>query len=221
MQNRFTAFSQRDPRWSGDPLGTCGYTLGRAGCLVTAAASVLADFGVSTDPKRLNAWLRDHDGYADGCLFRFAAIAGVGAELVELIRRPASPATGDILDALDAGRAVIAELARDGITTHWVRIYAGVLDPGFTWYIMDPWQLPGAELTTIRRAYPGAELRSVAVYAPAGSQGGAVRRSAGPTQEPQRLPARPVQPAVRTLPVSSGPKTNRRAIAASRRALQG
>jgi hypothetical protein len=254
-----TPFSQHDPRWANDTLGDPAeyprpYTLAQAGCLVTAAASMLADFGTPTDPHRLNLWLRDHNGYKDGCLLRFAALAGLGADLMELIRPPAAPLSGTVLDALDAGHAVIAELLRDAITTHtmpqqlrhWVRLCAGVLDRGFTWYIVDPWQLPGAELTTMRRAYPRAKLRSIAVYAPsdarceaprpglaaerAGRAGNpaltspwAAHPGAGSTQDPQGLPPGPSQQVIRTPPQAmSHPLTiNRDAIAAARKALQG
>jgi hypothetical protein len=179
----------------------------------------------TADPKSLNAWLRDHDGYEDGCLFRFHAIADLGADLVELIRSPARLLTGRILDALDAGHPVVAEIPRNAATTHWVRIYAGVLDPGFTWYIMDPWQLPGAELTTVRRAYPRAKLRSIAVYAPSGPRGGTTGTTAGPTQDPQRKRPGPAQQALRVLRMTERDplqiKINRDVIAAAHRALHG
>ena len=53
-----TSFSQRDTRWQAELLGTGPITIGRAGCLITAMASILVDFGVPTDPHRLNLWLR-------------------------------------------------------------------------------------------------------------------------------------------------------------------
>jgi hypothetical protein len=238
-------FSQRDPRWAGDLLGNSTYTIGQAGCLITAAASMLSDFGCNTDPHRLNAWLTDHNGYKDGCLLRFAALAGLGADLVQLIRPPAAPLAGTVLDALDAGHGVIAELPRDATGTHWVRICAGVLDRGFTWYIMDPWQLPGAEHTTVRRAYPRAKLRSIAVYAPsdahceaarprpAAERGGwasdpartpprAAHPGAASTQDPHGLPPGPRQQVIGTPPGTRSLRLtiNRDATAAARNALQ-
>ena len=35
-------FSQRDPRWAADLLGSSEITIGKAGCLVTAAAAMMA-----------------------------------------------------------------------------------------------------------------------------------------------------------------------------------
>ena len=39
------AYSQRDVEWSDDQLGTSpDFTVGQAGCLITAIASLLSDF---------------------------------------------------------------------------------------------------------------------------------------------------------------------------------
>jgi hypothetical protein len=166
-----TAFSQRDPRWASDQLGNPAeysppYTLAQAGCLLTAAASMLADFGVPTDPHRLNAWLRDHAGFSQGCLFRFYAVTGLGADLVTLARPPATPRPAEIADALNHGAAVLAEIIpkpEKPDRRHWIRILSPI---AHDWHVMDPWQLPGAELITLTAAYPTATLRSVAIYKP-------------------------------------------------------
>lgn len=48
-------YSQNDPRWSGDKLGTSTYwTMGAAGCFVTAGADVLRAFGHDITPGDLN-----------------------------------------------------------------------------------------------------------------------------------------------------------------------
>ena len=124
-----THFSQRDPRWSLDILGTSPtLTIGTAGCLISAIAGVLVDWGVSTDPGRLNAWLRSHDGYLNGDLLLLKAPAGLGADLVQVIRCRTTPAPlGAINDHLAAGRAVIAQVnAHPGHphAPHWLRLLA-------------------------------------------------------------------------------------------------
>jgi hypothetical protein len=161
-----TAYSQRDPRWASDQLGTSNYSLAQAGCQVTAAASMLADFGVPTDPHRLNAWLRDHAGFSQGSLFRFYAVTGLGADLVTLARPPATPRPAEIADALNHGAAVLAEIIpkpEKPDRRHWIRILSPI---AHDWHVMDPWQLPGRELQTLTAAYPTATLRSVAIYKP-------------------------------------------------------
>jgi hypothetical protein len=161
-----TAFSQRDPRWASDLLGSSKYTLAQAGCLVTAAASMLADFSVPTDPHRLNLWLREHAGYSQGCLFRFYAVTGLGADLTTLARPPATPRPAEIADALEHGAAVLAEIIPKPAQPdrrHWIRILSPL---PHDWHVMDPWQLPGREPITLTAAYPTATLRSVAIYKP-------------------------------------------------------
>jgi hypothetical protein len=157
-----TPFSQRDPRWGRDPLGTSAYTIAQAGCLITAAASMLADFGVPTDPGRLNRWLRSHDGYAHNCRFRFLAIAGLGADMMDSIRYERTAVAG----ALATGHAVLAELKphrADPDRAHWIRL----LSPfPADWHIMDPWQLPGHELTTLTAAWPAWDLDRCILYTP-------------------------------------------------------
>jgi hypothetical protein len=123
---------------------------------------MFCDFGVPTDPGRLNRWLRDHNGYADGCLFRFYAVAGLGADLQSLT---GAPPRDHITAALADHAAVLAELTPydDHHRRHWIRITAPF--PA-DWTIMDPWQLPGAELTTLSAAWPCATITRAAVYKP-------------------------------------------------------
>jgi len=155
-----TGFSQRDPRWTRNQLGTSPtLTIGQAGCLITALASVLVDWGVNTDPGRLNRWLRDHGGYQDDCRLRFAALAGLGADLVALIRCRSIPAPLAAIDAhLLADHAVIIEVNADPghpHASHWVRLLSPELatDTRPDRLIMDPWRDPGDEVTSLIAAY--------------------------------------------------------------------
>ena len=143
-------FSQRDPRWAQDPLGSSDVTIGKAGCLVTAAASMIADWGAETDPGRLNSWLRSHKGYVDGCLLLYGALAGLGAQFTDYIDCKTVPApVTRMRDALVAGNVVFAAIdwSPGGIVqTHWVRVLALDERDG---QLMDPWQLPGKELVSL------------------------------------------------------------------------
>ena len=56
-------WSQRDPRWSNDRMGSSYITLGQEGCLVTCTASIMNYFGIDTDPKRYNQLLSTRGGY--------------------------------------------------------------------------------------------------------------------------------------------------------------
>jgi hypothetical protein len=161
-------FSQRDPRWAADQLGTSSYTIGQAGCLITAAASMLTDFCCNTDPHRLNIWLHGHNGYASDCLLRFYALAGLGADVIALIRPPKRPDALILSYALAHGMAVLAEILPHPNTPnkrHWVRLLELEAE---TWRIMDPWRAPEAGgpagTTTLAAAYPEATIRSAVTY---------------------------------------------------------
>ena len=65
-------FSQTDPRWADNTLGTCdGSTIGSEGCVVTDMAMLLAANGCNVDPGALNSWLINNNGYANGCLLKW------------------------------------------------------------------------------------------------------------------------------------------------------
>jgi hypothetical protein len=168
-----TCFSQRDLRWHNDMLGTCGeLTIGQAGCLITSMASILVDFQTPTDPHRLNAWLRSHWGYVNGCRFVWRAVAGLGAELQELIACEYVAAPMDrISRALAVGQAVVGMVDSEPggpLEQHWLRILS--VD-GADCSVMDPWQLPGQELGSLIERYgqvgwnAARALLKVAIYA--------------------------------------------------------
>jgi hypothetical protein len=161
-----TSFSQRDPRWAGEMLGTCReLTIGQAGCLVSCVASLLVDWEVPTDPGRLNRWLRSHGGYADGCQFAWRSVGGLGAELRGLVACHRTPAPMErIAQELAAGNAVIAMVdAQPGgeLQQHWVRVLnltpRPPLLPGegerLDCEIMDPWRRPGEEVGSLVERY--------------------------------------------------------------------
>jgi hypothetical protein len=50
-------FSQADPRWGADSLGSTDGSLAAEGCAVASAAMTLASYGVDVDPGRLNKFL--------------------------------------------------------------------------------------------------------------------------------------------------------------------
>ena len=169
-----TAFSQRDPRWAGDPLGTAGgQTIGTAGCLITAVASGLCDLGAATNPAMLNAWLSQHGGYSNGNLFVWAAVGPLGVKLEQFIDCAKVDAPlGVIRDALTAGKVVIVELDSipDGaLHPHFARVLSVSAD-GKDCALMDPWQPPGAEFCKLSAHYEAVgwnaarAIFAVAVY---------------------------------------------------------
>ena len=57
------AYSQLDPRWKSDRLGTTTDTMGSDGCLVTATSMALSNLGFQTSPKDLNQRLTQTNSY--------------------------------------------------------------------------------------------------------------------------------------------------------------
>jgi hypothetical protein len=151
------AYSQRSARWANEPLGTAsGKTIGAAGCAICAVASGLYDLGIETNPLFLNCWLDQHGGYSDGNDFVWQSVERLGVKLEALVncRFVAAP-MALIAAALKAGKVVVAEVDSEpggDLQPHFVRILSltsDYKDGG----IMDPWQLPGAELCKLSDHY--------------------------------------------------------------------
>jgi hypothetical protein len=140
------AFSQRDPRWSGETLGVGSTTIGRFGCLLTASAAMLATWGVDTDPQRLNRWLIANQGYVDGNRLKFSAVAPLGVHFVAYVNCATVPApVPRLIQAVEGGAGVLVCMdAQPGGTLqpHWVYLTGLSETDG---QIVDPWQLPGRE----------------------------------------------------------------------------
>ncbi len=71
------AFSQRDPRWANVRLGKSNYTMGSAGCAVTAAAMVAATVAPDTTPGTLVEALNANNGFTSGGLLYWSKITDV------------------------------------------------------------------------------------------------------------------------------------------------
>jgi hypothetical protein len=144
------AFSQRDPRWSGEALGSGPATVGRVGCLLTASAVMLANWGVDTDPHRLNQWLIANRGYANGNLLTFSALAHFGVHFIAYIKCATTPApVARLIKEVQGGAGVLVCMdwqPGNALQPHWVYVTSlGTADG----QIVDPWQLPGRERVTL------------------------------------------------------------------------
>lgn len=131
-------FSQGDPRWKDDRLGSTAGSLGAEGCAVASAAMVLGTYGVDTDPARLNAFLTGlPGGYTpQGWIYWEKA-----AEFVEGLPEITLPHYEDLpsyklIDInLLAGNPVIARVRQPSGITHFVVITG---KSGAEYLIRDP-----------------------------------------------------------------------------------
>jgi hypothetical protein len=166
-----TAFSQRDARWSGEPLGDGTALIGQVGCLVSAAASMLCDAGMTTDPSRLNSWLRGTGGYANGNLFVWTSLDKLGiVRFVELVNCPTPESTpiGRMVTSLATSGYCIGKVdfhPGGALDQHWVRVLE-ISSAEAT--IMDPWPVgPESNLIDLCPKYgktPALALWAVGFY---------------------------------------------------------
>lgn len=145
------AFSQRDERWAGEMLGSGDLAIGQVGCLLSSVASMLASWGVATDPHRLNEFVLRSYGFVDDNLFVFASVDGLACRFVELVSCELTPApVAKLRQAIAGGYGVVACVdATPGGTLqrHWVWVYGAPNGESANgrWLIVDPWRRPGGE----------------------------------------------------------------------------
>lgn len=143
----FPLWSQRDPKWAGDRLGSCQWTLGQKGCLVDAMAMGLTDaLDEEIQPGFLNAELIRVGGYVNGCDLVFNRITKLYpiVKFIELKKFPKVPAPAkDIAGWVKRGDIVVALIDMDvkdaDVDQHWVLIVGGDEE---VLKIHDPWPLP-------------------------------------------------------------------------------
>ena len=134
-------FSQRDPRWSGDQLGTCsGTTIGSAGCAITAIAMAGARSVSNFNPASLNTYLRNNGGYSSGCLVIWAAAANIdGSGGFTYYGTGSVTSAANLKSLIDGNKFAIAKSAR--FSSHF-GIIIGYDNLGTTlsdFYYLDPW----------------------------------------------------------------------------------
>ncbi|MBU1092277.1 C39 family peptidase, partial [Patescibacteria group bacterium] len=143
-------FSQIDPNWRNDQMGTSGNTIGGAGCTMTCVAMAMNYYGVSTTPRELNQWLSNHGGYTAGGLLDWEVLDDYSEDVVDFEGRIDDD---DIVDnnrlyqELDAGRPVLLEVNAFG--GHFILAVGRI---GITIYIVDPAFYP-ASLSTLADSY--------------------------------------------------------------------
>jgi hypothetical protein len=146
-------YSQNDPAWACNQLGTCkNTTIGKcnntvpAGCAVTAAAMLLKAKGANANPATLNSWLTQNKGYSGGCLIIWSKVADFDGPGGLIWVGTGSLTTPKALKSLlDQGRLVIARSYR--FKEHWV-VIRGYYGKGEKWpdfWYWDPWDTVATE----------------------------------------------------------------------------
>jgi Peptidase_C39 like family len=99
-------FSQRDPKWANQNLGTSDVTIGGYGCIITCLSMAMTYFGVDTNPATLDNNLTDYGGYSSGNMYNFH-----GIEKVSNLKETASVFS----DCSDSSYNAILEFIKEGI----------------------------------------------------------------------------------------------------------
>lgn len=123
-------------------------SLGGEGCAVSSAAMVLSHYGMDLDPRRLNSFLRENNGYEGRGWLRWESAAEFTPGLVEKAYEDL-PSHALIDWNLLRGNPVIIRIRRPDGITHFVVI---VGKRGFDYLIRDPAGSGGG------RIYPLKEL---------------------------------------------------------------
>jgi hypothetical protein len=128
------AFAQADPRWGAEQLATTDRTLAAEGCAVTSAAMALAFYGMDVDPKRLNVFLKENNGYTPRGWIEWQVAAEFEPSKVRHAYE--NLPSYRLLDwNLIRGNPVIVRIRRIGGGTHFVVI---VGKEGYEYLAQDP-----------------------------------------------------------------------------------
>ncbi|CAG0964655.1 hypothetical protein METP3_01060 [Methanosarcinales archaeon] len=152
--------------WAGDQLGTCASTIGTEGCAVTSVEMVFKYYGVQTDPRDLNNWLKGNNGYTNGCWIRWDIAAGRSGGTVQFINQysypnPLTTAELNLINSeLDSGYPVIAEVRTSSGSQHFVVITGR---SGSTYNINDP---ANGDKSTLNARYgnPSTAIWGIRLY---------------------------------------------------------
>lgn len=134
-------FSQRDPRWSGNQLGTCsGTTIGSAGCAISTIAMAGARSVSNFNPASLNTYLTNNSGYSSGCLVIWSAAANIdGPGGFTYIGTGSVSSAANLKSLIDGNKFPIARSTR--FSSHF-GIIIGYDNQGTAlsdFYYLDPW----------------------------------------------------------------------------------
>ncbi len=172
MRNYPRIYSQRDPQWAGQRLGTANdATIGQYGCYLTSFAMTAGYFGHQITPNALDDIFTNKSLYADGDLIsNDDDLSQVFSDIqfVQVYPYLNDPADLNLLKELSANDsvAVILELdfdhdPNDGIETHFVCLHEY---DGNTFKIYDPWYGTDDDFSLHYGNNPAQTIQKFVVY---------------------------------------------------------
>ncbi len=170
MAFNIVRYSQQDPQWKNNVIGSGPDTIGFVGCTLTSVAMYSSGWGYSETPGTLNQKLIANGGFSDE-LIRWGAISQIHPQIKFInLNVDANPPIAQINASLAAGQPVIVEVdfSPDAVLqTHWVLLYA---QQGNDYLMLDPWPYPpdSQDATLMSRFSHGQPLqrtiKAVAFY---------------------------------------------------------
>ena len=147
-------FSQRDPRWSGLPLGDSRYTVGTAGCAVVAVTMLATQVDPTMTPATMTNYLNTNGGFTSGGLLKWnsaaEAVDGLNVVRYHLWRDiPANVATLTDRITREPQAIQVDFYPGQALNTHFV-VALSMTEDGRDINIIDPWT---GERDTVLGAY--------------------------------------------------------------------
>ncbi len=138
-------FSQRNPSWSSQLLGTSSVTIGTAGCALTASVMLLKFKNPSNgaiNPGTVNTWLKNNWGYQSGNLLVWSQLAQYdGSGGLVWVGTDSISSLAALKSKIDSGKLILAKSTR--FPSHFVTlrgyVNAGIALSDFQY--QDPYDL--------------------------------------------------------------------------------
>jgi outer membrane biosynthesis protein TonB len=164
MSFELVRYSQRDPKWRDDKLGTSDLTMGHSGCAVASIAMLLRGHGYTETPGSLNNKLRQLGGFM-GAAIVWGSVTGLYPRALfknTVICRDSDAPIDQITASIQGGQPVLLEVdysPQSGLQTHWVVAYKR---QGEDFLVLDPYPYPtedNVEVSLMQRFAHGKNLK--------------------------------------------------------------
>lgn len=136
-----TFFSQTNPSWRYNKLGTCNLTIGSSGCAITSISMVANKYKSSVTPSSMNSYLTSNNGYANGCDVYWYKAANVdGPAGFTYVNSSKVQSATNLKSLIDSRKYAVARSARISTSSHYVLIF-GYINNGTSlnnFYYFDP-----------------------------------------------------------------------------------
>jgi ABC-type bacteriocin/lantibiotic exporter with double-glycine peptidase domain len=175
-------YSQKDPKWGKNTLGSGPPNIGQMGCWLSALTSMIANEGIKVNgaipnPGTMNSYWKGNGGIK-GHSVQYKAPEMFGFRYEGKVTSKST-----VMDALKEGKYALLHVKNK---SHWVLV-TGYDDSGYS--VMDP--------ADVRTSYKYSEPNEVAIYAPPESN-----NSSEQPEEPEQS-ERPSRPEPEQVPSSS------------------